>query len=74
MNPLAKPFAYWRSLAPEAAIKAAYKTAKAYDDPALFISMKPEAEALSEANAIMAAGPEGKPLFGLGVPLSGGPV
>ena len=65
MNPNAKPFAYWRCLSPIEAVRAAYGAARAHDDPAIFISMKPETDAVAEAEALMAAGPAGKPLFGL---------
>ncbi|PHP65391.1 allophanate hydrolase [Zhengella mangrovi] len=65
MNPNAKPFAFWRAMTPEDAVRSAYAAARQHDDPAMFIAMKPEDRALAEARALMAAGPEGKPLFGL---------
>jgi allophanate hydrolase len=40
---------------------------RAYNDPAVFISLRDEAEALAEAKALMAAGPEGRPLYGVPV-------
>ncbi len=65
MNPNAKPFAFWRSLSPVEAVRAAYAAARAHDDPAIFISMKPEADAIVEAEALMAGGSADKPLYGL---------
>lgn len=65
MNPKAKNFAFWRSMSPVDAIRHAYRAADEYDDPALFISMKPLAVALAEAEAQMESGPQGKPLYGL---------
>ncbi len=50
---------------PTAAVHQALAALKAYDDPATFISLKPEATLLAEAAALEAAGPEGKPLYGL---------
>src|SRR5690349_11092686 len=47
---------------PSAAVKRAFA---AISDPAIFISLKDEAVALAEAAALEAAGPEGKPLWGL---------
>ncbi len=52
-------------VSPVEAIERAYAALAAYDDPALFISIKPEAEALAEAARLEALGPAGKPLFGL---------
>lgn len=46
-------------------LRRAYRALADYADPALFISVKPEAAALAEAAALEAAGPEGKPLYGL---------
>ncbi|MBE9605178.1 allophanate hydrolase [Acetobacteraceae bacterium H6797] len=37
----------------------------AYADPALFLHQLPEAALLAQAEALMAAGPEGKPLYGI---------
>jgi allophanate hydrolase len=53
------------SLSPRDAVVRAYAAWRAYDDPACFISLKPEADALAEAEALEAAGPAGKPLYGL---------
>ncbi|WP_332685633.1 allophanate hydrolase [Devosia sp.] len=50
---------------PVESVRSAYAALAAYADPALFISLKPEAEALKEAAALEAAGPVGKPLYGL---------
>jgi allophanate hydrolase len=53
------------TLSPRDAVVRAYAAWRAYDDPACFISLKPEADALAEAEALEAAGPAGKPLYGL---------
>src|SRR5260221_866196 len=45
-------------------IEETYARIAAHDDPALFIALRPKAEALEAAAALQAAGPEGKPLFG----------
>jgi allophanate hydrolase len=49
---------------PTAAVRAAYAAHDAYGDPAMFISLKPEADALREAAALEATGPTGNPLYG----------
>ena len=46
-------------------IEAAYARIEARADPALFIALRPKAEALAAAAALDAAGPAGKPLFGV---------
>lgn len=53
------------ALSPSANLRRAYKALADYADPALFISVKPEAAAMAEAAALEAAGPAGKPLYGL---------
>ena len=53
------------ALSPIAAVKTAYAAIRAYDDPACFIPLRPEEDVLAEARALEAAGPDGKPLFGL---------
>ncbi len=45
-------------------IEETYARIAAHDDPALFITLRPKAEALAIAARLQAAGPEGKPLFG----------
>ena len=50
---------------PTEAVRVAYRRIAEYADPAIFISLKPEAAALAEAAALEALGPGGKPLFGL---------
>ncbi len=50
---------------PIAAVRQSYAALRAYDDPALFISLKDESAALTEAAALEAAGPSGKPLYGM---------
>lgn len=54
-----------QQISPVTAVHRALAALQAYDDPATFISLKPEAALLAEANALEAAGPEGKPLYGL---------
>jgi allophanate hydrolase len=46
-------------------IEETYAEIAAYDDPALFIEMRPKEEALARAAALEAEGPAGKPLFGV---------
>ncbi len=46
-------------------IEATYARIEARADPALFIALRPKAEALAAAAALDAAGPAGKPLFGV---------
>ena len=52
-------------LSPSDNLRRAYRALADYADPALFISVKPEAEALAEAAALEAAGPADKPLYGM---------
>lgn len=54
-----------QQISPVSTVHRALAALKAYDDPATFISLKPEAVLLAEANALEAAGPAGKPLYGL---------
>lgn len=65
MNPQARPFSTWRAMRPTAAIRTAYETIRAYGDAALFITLKPEEEALAEAAALEAGASADKPLCGL---------
>jgi len=60
-----RPFSEWRTLTAVDAIRRSYEAIRAANDPAAFISLKDEEKALAEAAALDAAGPEGKPLFGL---------
>ncbi len=53
------------SLTPTASVREALARLKAANDPAIFISLKTEADLLAEAAALEAAGPGGKPLYGL---------
>jgi allophanate hydrolase len=46
-------------------IEETYARIAAHDDPALFIALRPKAEALAIAAELQAAGPQGKPLFGV---------
>lgn len=48
-------------------IAAAYAGLRAHGDAALFISLKPEAEALAEAERLQAEGPRGRALWGVPV-------
>jgi len=54
------------TLTPEQTVTRCYARLRAHDDPAIFISLKPEAEALAEARAL--------PKDGAGLPLYGVPV
>ena len=65
MNPHAKAFAFWRNLSPSQAITATYEKLDAYKDPAMFITLRPKADVLSDAAILEKAGAEGKSLFGL---------
>ena len=53
---------------PEATVARTYARIRAHNDPAVFISLRAEAEALAEAKALAAAGARDRPLFG--VPLA----
>jgi allophanate hydrolase len=46
-------------------IEETYARIIAHDDPALFIALRPKVDALAAAAALQAAGPEGKPLYGI---------
>ena len=48
-----------------ATVADAYRRIAAHDDPALFLALRPEAEALAAAERLAAEGPEGKPLYGV---------
>jgi allophanate hydrolase len=50
---------------PTATIEETYRRIARHADPALFITLRPEADALAAAAALEAQGPEGKPLFGV---------
>ena len=54
-------------ITPEQTIRRSYERIRAYGDPAVFITLRDEAEALAEVHALMANGPKGKPLFGIPV-------
>jgi allophanate hydrolase len=55
------------SATPEQTVRRTYERIRAYDDPAVFVTLRDEAEALAEARELMAAGPDGKPLYGVPV-------
>ncbi len=50
---------------PTATIEETYRRIARHADPALFIAMRPEADAIAAATALEQQGPEGKPLFGV---------
>jgi allophanate hydrolase len=52
---------------PEQTVARSYARIRAHGDPAVFIALRPEAEALAEARALAAAGPDGRPLHGVPV-------
>ena len=52
---------------PADTVARSYARIRAHDDPAVFISLRDEAAAIAEAKALMAAGPEGRPLYGIPV-------
>ncbi len=53
---------------PAATVARAYARIRAHDDPAVFISLRAEADAVAEAEALAKAGADGHPLYG--VPLA----
>jgi allophanate hydrolase len=53
---------------PEATVTRSYARIRAHNDPAVFISLRPEAETLAEARALAVAGARDLPLYG--VPLA----
>ncbi len=48
-----------------ATIEQTYARIEKYNDPALFIAIRPKSEALAIAERMRASGPEGKPLYGV---------
>ena len=48
-----------------ATIEETYSRIEKHNDPALFITIRPKSEALAIAERMQAAGPEGKPLYGV---------
>jgi allophanate hydrolase len=52
-------------LTPTESVRKALARLAAIDDPAIFISLRSEADLLAEAAALAAAGRDGKPLYGL---------
>ena len=53
------------AVTPEQTIRRSYEHIRAHGDPAIFISIRDEEEALAEARELVAAGPQGKPLYGV---------
>ena len=56
------------AVTPEQTIRRSYARIRAHSDPAVFITLRDEEDAVAEARALAAAGPDGKPLYG--VPLA----
>ena len=54
-------------LTPAAAVAEVYRRIRAHDDPALFISLRPEAEVVAEAERLTASGGADLPLYGVPV-------
>jgi allophanate hydrolase len=50
---------------PAETIKETYARIAAHADPALFVTLRPESAALAEAERLAAAGPRGRPLYGV---------
>lgn len=46
-------------------VEATYAAIAAHDDPALFIALRPKEDVLAIAESLQAAGPDGKPLWGV---------
>ena len=57
------------AVTPEQTIRRSYARIRAYGDPAVFISLRDEEDAVAEARALAASGPEGKPLYGVPIVL-----
>jgi allophanate hydrolase len=55
------------AISPVETIERSFARIAAHDDPALFISLRHEAEVIAEARALMAAGHADRPLFGVPV-------
>jgi allophanate hydrolase len=53
--------------APAATVARCYQRIRARDDPAIFIALRAEAEAIADAKALMAAGARDLPLYGIPV-------
>ncbi len=54
-------------LSPAEAIEGVYRSIKAHNDPAMFITLRPQAAVVAEARALAECGPEGLALYGLPV-------
>jgi allophanate hydrolase len=61
----ARNFAFWQAMSPSDAVSHAFRAHAAYDDPAMFITLRDEADCQADAKRLEAEGPAGKPLFGL---------
>jgi allophanate hydrolase len=51
--------------APAETIRQTYARISAHADPALFLALRPESEAIADAERLAQAGPQGKPLYGV---------
>ncbi len=49
----------------QSTIEETYARIESHNDPALFIAIRPKAEALAIAERVQASGPQGKPLYGV---------
>jgi allophanate hydrolase len=52
-------------MTPAETVARSFARIRAHADPAIFISLRDEAEAIAEARALAVAGPEGRPLYGI---------
>lgn len=55
------------AVTPEQTLRRSYERIRAHGDPAVFITLRDEADAIAEARELTAAGPAGKPLYGVPV-------
>jgi allophanate hydrolase len=55
------------AVSPAQTVARRYARIRAYNDPALFITLRDEADAVAEAQALQAKGPDGRPLYGVPV-------
>jgi allophanate hydrolase len=55
------------AVTPEQTVARSYARIRAHGDPAVFITLRAEAEALAEARSFAAVGPDGRPLYGVPV-------
>jgi allophanate hydrolase len=55
------------AVSPAETIARSYARIRAYKDPALFITLRDEADAVAEAKTLQTKGPDGRPLYGIPV-------